>query len=136
VPEWNGTRPTSTATRFVGPGLGGHELAGLNMDMVGENSSCCHSRLQICRTPDSLPTAMDELVGAMAQMVDRLSIRTPRGSAPNELGAHALQRRSDHMMLIDRKIPAVMFSHEPTTRTTPATTRRTRWIRSSSNAAS
>ena len=82
VPEWNGTMAWIDAhPEAVGPALGGALLANLNLDMVGEDLERLHSRLILTRTPDSLPTALDELVGAMAQMVDRLQVRTPRGSA-------------------------------------------------------
>jgi aminopeptidase YwaD len=115
VPEWNGTQAYIDAhPELVGPELGGKVLAGLNMDMVGENLELLHSRLQITRTPDSLPTAVDDLVAAMAQMVDRLDMRTPRGGASSfNWALTPYSGGSDHMMLIDRKIPAVMFSHAP-----------------------
>ncbi|HEX5011904.1 MAG TPA: M28 family peptidase [Planctomycetota bacterium] len=115
VPEWNGTQAYIDAhPEFTGPGLGGTVLAGLNMDMVGENLELLHSQLQITRTPDSLPSPVDDLVGAMAQMVAALDVRTPRGS-PSTLNwaLTPYSGGSDHMMLIDRKIPAVMFSHSP-----------------------
>lgn len=115
VPEWNGTQAWIDAhPEFVGPELGGKVLAGLNMDMVGEDLELLHSRLIITRTPDSLPTAMDDLVGAMAEMVDRMEVRTPRGGASTfNWALTPYSGGSDHMMLIDRKIPAVMFSHTP-----------------------
>jgi hypothetical protein len=115
VPEWNGTQAYIDAhPEFTGPGLGGTVLAGLNMDMVGENLELLHSRLEITRTPDSLPSPVDDLVGAMAHMVAGLDVRTPRGS-PSTLNwdLTPYSGGSDHMMLIDRKIPAVMFSHAP-----------------------
>jgi hypothetical protein len=115
VPEWNGTQAyIDSHPEFTGPGLGGKVLAGLNMDMVGENLELLHSRLQITRTPDSLPTSMDDLVGAMAEMVDRTDVRTPRGGESTfNWALTPYSGGSDHMMLIDRKIPAVMFSHSP-----------------------
>jgi aminopeptidase YwaD len=115
VPEWNGTMAYIDAhPEFTGPGLGGPVVAGLNMDMVGENLELLHSRLILTRTPDSLPSPLDDLVGAMAQMVDDLDIRTPRGgSSTFNWRLTPYSGGSDHMMLIDRKIPAVMFSHAP-----------------------
>ncbi len=115
VPEWNGTMAWIDAhSEAAGPALGGPLLANLNLDMVGEDLERLHSRLILTRTPDSLPSALDELVGAMAEMVDRLDVRTPRGS----LGAFNWRLTpysggSDHMMLLDREVPAVMFSHAP-----------------------
>lgn len=115
VPEWNGTMAWIDAhPEAVGPALGGALLANLNLDMVGEDLERLHSRLILTRTPDSLPTALDELVGAMAQMVDRLHVRTPRGTASAfNWRLTPYSGGSDHMMLLDRKVPAVMFSHDP-----------------------
>lgn len=115
VPEWYGTMAWIDAhPEAAGPELGGPLLANLNLDMVGEDLERLHSRLILTRTPDSVPSPLDELVAAMAQVVERLDVRTPRGSssafhwrlAPYSGG-------SDHMMLLDRKVPAVMFSHAP-----------------------
>jgi aminopeptidase YwaD len=115
VPEWNGTMAyIDRHPELCGPELGGHVLANLNMDMVGENLELLHSRLILTRTPDSLPSCLNDVVQNMAEMVDAMDIRTPRG------GASAFNWRmtpysggSDHMMMIDRKIPAIMFSHSP-----------------------
>ncbi len=113
VPEWNGTMPYIDAhPELVGPALGGKFLANMNMDMVGENLDLLHSELGLTRTPDSNPSAVNDVVENMARMVDGMDIRTPRGSlsafnyriTPYEGG-------SDHMMFIDRKIPGVMFTH-------------------------
>jgi aminopeptidase YwaD len=113
VPEWNGTMPYIDAhPELVGPALGGSFLANMNMDMVGENLDLLHSELGLTRTPDSNPSAVNDVVENMARMVDGMDIRTPRGSlsafnyriTPYEGG-------SDHMMFIDRKIPGVMFTH-------------------------
>jgi hypothetical protein len=50
----------------------------------------------------------------MAQMVDRMEIRTPRGSLSEfNYRITPYGGGSDHMMFIDRKIPGMMFSHDP-----------------------
>lgn len=113
VPEWNGTMPYIDAhPEIVGPSLGGKFLANMNMDMVGENLELLHSKLLLTRTPDSNPSATNDVVENMAQMVDRMDIRTPRGSL-SEFNYRVTEYSggSDHMMFIDRKIPGVMFSH-------------------------
>ena len=113
VPEWNGTMPYIDAhPELVGPELGGKFLANINMDMVGENLDLLHSKMGITRTPDSNPSALNDVVENMAQMVDGMDIRTPRGSL-SEFNYRITQYEggSDHMMFIDRKIPGVMFSH-------------------------
>lgn len=115
VPEWNGTMAyIAKHNEMTGPALAGKFLANLNMDMVGENEELLHSKLILTRTPDSCPSVLNDVVENMAQMVDALDVRTPRGSlscfnwrmTPYSGG-------SDHMMFIDRKIPAIMFGHEP-----------------------
>ena len=99
---------------LVGPALYGKVLANLNLDMVGENLELLHSRLILTRTPDSLPSCLDDVVEDMAQMVDRTPIRTPRGGESTfNWRMTPYSGGSDHMMFIDRKIPAVMFSHDP-----------------------
>ncbi|MGA9120648.1 MAG: M28 family peptidase, partial [Bacteroidota bacterium] len=114
VPEWNGTMAYLDAhPEFAGPPLGGSVLANLNLDMIGENLELLHSRMIITRTPSSTPSILNDVVENMAEMVDGLNVRTPRGSLS------AMNYRitrygggSDHMMAIDRKIPGVMFGHE------------------------
>ena len=113
VPEWNGTMPYIDAhPELVGPVLGGKFLANINMDMVGENLDLLHSKMGITRTPDSNPSALNDVVENMAQMVDGMDIRTPRGSLSEfNYRITPYTGGSDHMMFIDRKIPGVMFSH-------------------------
>ena len=113
VPEWNGTMPYIDAhPEIVGPSLGGKFLANMNMDMVGENLELLHSKLLLTRTPDSNPSVVNDVVENMAQMVDGMDIRTPRGSL-SEFNYRVTDYSggSDHMMFIDRKIPGIMFSH-------------------------
>ena len=113
VPEWNGTMPYIDAhPELVGPALGGKFLANINMDMVGENLDLLHSEMGITRTPDSNPSALNDVVENMAHMVDGMDIRTPRGSLSQfNYRITPYTGGSDHMMFIDRKIPGVMFSH-------------------------
>jgi len=113
VPEWNGTMPYIDAhPELVGPALGGKFLANINMDMVGENLDLLHSKMGITRTPDSNPSALNDVVENMAHMVDEMDIRTPRGSLSEfNYRITPYEGGSDHMMFIDRKIPGVMFSH-------------------------
>ncbi len=113
VPEWNGTMPYIDAhPELVGPALGGKFLANMNMDMVGENLDLLHSELGLTRTPDSNPSAVNDVVENMAHMVDGMDIRTPRGSlSAFNYRITSYEGGSDHMMFIDRKIPGVMFTH-------------------------
>jgi aminopeptidase YwaD len=113
VPEWNGTMAyLDKHTELLGPSLGGKFLANVNMDMVGENLELLHSQLIITRTPDSMPSILDDVVQNMTEMTDGMNIRTPRGSqsAPN-YRIVPYGGGSDHMMFIDRKIPGIMMVH-------------------------
>jgi aminopeptidase YwaD len=113
VPEWNGTMPYIDAhPELVGPALGGKFLANLNLDMVGENLELLHSMLIVTRTPSSLPSVVNDVVENMAQMVDGMDIRTPRGSlSACNYRVVPYSGGSDHMMFIDRKIPGIMLVH-------------------------
>jgi hypothetical protein len=89
-------------------------LANANMDMVGENTELLHSRLILTRTPASLPSAFNDVIANMAAMVDRMNVRTPRGSlAAFNYRVTPYSGGSDHMNFIDRRVPGVMFSHDP-----------------------
>lgn len=115
VPEWYGTMAyIDKHPEMVGPGFGGKFLANMNMDMVGENLEMLHSKLIITQTPGSLPSCVNDVVQNMAMMVDRLNVRTPRGSLSTfNYRITPYSGGSDHMMFIDRKIPGMMFSHDP-----------------------
>ncbi|MFQ5632323.1 MAG: DUF4910 domain-containing protein, partial [bacterium] len=115
VPEWYGTMAyIDKHPEMVGPDLGGKFLANMNMDMVGENLELIHSKLILTRTPDSMPSVVNDVVENMAEMVDRMEIRTPRGSqSAFNYRVTPYSGGSDHIMFIERKIPGVMFSHSP-----------------------
>ncbi len=113
VPEWYGTMAyIDKHPEMTGPRLGGSYLANMNLDMVGEHPELLHSRMLITRTPASLPSAINDVVENMAQMVERMNIRTPRGSLSEfNYRVTPYSGGSDHMMFIDREIPGVMFTH-------------------------
>ncbi len=113
VPEWYGTMAyIDEHPEMVGPGLDGSYLASMNLDMVGEHPELLHSRMYITRTPASIPSALNDVVANMAAMVDRMNVRTPRGSL-SEMNYRITPYSggSDHMMFIDRKIPSMMIGH-------------------------
>ncbi len=115
IPEWYGTMAyIDKHPELKGKDLGGGFLANLNMDMVGENLELLHSKLILTRSPDSTPSVLNDVIENMAQMVDGMNIRTPRGSlSAMNYRVTPYSGGSDHMMFIDREIPAVMFSHDP-----------------------
>ncbi|MDI6766200.1 MAG: DUF4910 domain-containing protein [Bacteroidota bacterium] len=113
VPEWYGTMAYIDAhPELAGPAEGGKFLANINLDMVGENLELLHSKLYIIRTPNSVPSCLNDVVENMAAMVDRMNIRTPNGSQ-SQFNYRLVPFRggSDHLMFLDRKIPSVMLSH-------------------------
>lgn len=113
VPEWYGTMAYIDAhPEMTGPELGGSFLANMNLDMVGEHPELVHSKLILTRTPPSLPSCVNDVVENLAEAVDRLDVRTPRGSLSEfNYRVTPFSGGSDHMMFIDRKVPGVMFSH-------------------------
>jgi len=113
VPEWNGTMAyIDRHPEMTGPALGGTVLAHLNLDMVGEHLELLHTSMGITRTPASIPSALNDVVENMAQMVDRMNVRTPRGSqSAFNYRITPYGGGSDHMMFIDRKIPGMMIGH-------------------------
>ncbi len=115
VPEWYGTQAyIDKHPELAGPALGGRVLANVNMDMVGEHTELLHSRFILTRTPASLPAAFNDVIANMAAMVDGMNVRTPRGSLTAfNYRVTPYSGGSDHMNFIDRRIPGVMFSHDP-----------------------
>jgi len=115
VPEFYGTMAYIDAhPELAGPPLGGKVLANLNLDMVGENLELLHVRCELTRTPDSLPSVLNDVVENMARMVDGMEIRTPRGSlSVFNWRMTPFAGGSDHMAFIERKVPGVMFWHDP-----------------------
>jgi hypothetical protein len=115
VPEWYGTMAyIDKHPELAGPPLDGRVLANVNMDMVGEHLEVLHSSLVLTRTPASLPSAVNDVVANMAELVDALDVRTPRGSRSRmNWRVTPYSGGSDHMMFIDRKVPGVMLVHDP-----------------------
>jgi hypothetical protein len=115
VPEFFGMMAYLDAhPEMVGPSLGGHTLANINLDMVGEDLEIIHTRMILTRTPASIPSVVNDVVENMAEMVTRMNIRTPRGSLsfPN-IALTPYSGGSDHNIFIDRKIPGMMLGHSP-----------------------
>jgi hypothetical protein len=46
-------------------------VAGLNLDMVGQNQELCHSTLNLDRTPDSLPSYLNDFVFSLIEQTVR-----------------------------------------------------------------
>lgn len=113
VAEYYGTMAYIDAhPEMIGRPMGGDFLANINMDMVGQHLERAHSTMMIRRTPYSNPSILNTVVANMAEMLDHLEIRTPRGS----LSAHNFRVTpysggSDHTMFNALHIPGIMIGH-------------------------
>ncbi len=98
------------------PDIGQRAIAVLNLDMVGEDLFKTNSRLRITRTPESLPSFLNDLVENVAAQTAAANLVDPAGSknlfhyevTPYDPG-------SDHDMFNDSTVgvPAMMFGHWP-----------------------
>jgi hypothetical protein len=70
--------------------------------------------MNITRTPASIPSVVNDVVANMVHMVDRMNIRTSRGSLSQfNFRITEYQGGSDHAVFVDRKIPGMMIVHLP-----------------------
>ena len=98
------------------PDIGDRAIAVLNLDMVGEDLYATNSRLRITRTPESLPSFLNDLVENVAEQVAAANLSDPAGS--QNLFHYTMtsyEPGSDHDIFNDGTIgvPAVMFYHWP-----------------------
>jgi len=63
VPETTGT----IALLSAHPEMSSRLVAGMNLDMVGEDQEMCKSTLNICITPDSLPSYLNDMVMSVVE---------------------------------------------------------------------
>ncbi len=63
VPETTGT----IALLSTHPEMSKRLVAGINLDMVGEDQEMCRSTLNVCVTPDSLPSYLNDLVMSVVE---------------------------------------------------------------------
>lgn len=115
IPEFYGSMAyVDGHPELAGPECGGKTLANINMDMVGENLELIHTYMNITRTPASIPSVVNDVVANMVEMVDRMNIRTSRGSLSQfNFRVTEYQGGSDHAVFVDRKIPGMMIVHLP-----------------------
>ncbi len=92
-------------------------IAGINLDMVGENQELCKSTLKLDKTPDSLPSYLNDLVlNLMEQSEKEFDVSTDFGSSStfrHAVNAHS--GGSDHHEFVDSTIgvPCVMLLQWP-----------------------
>jgi len=122
--------------------LPSHLVAGINLDMVGQDQELCKSTLLLDKTPDSLPSYLNDLViSLIEQSVREFDPTTGFGSASTfryRVGAHT--GGSDHHEFVDSTIgvPCVMLlqwpdlyyhsSMDTMDKVSPQTLKRVGWI--------
>jgi len=92
-------------------------LAGINLDMVGQNQELCKSTLYLDRTPDSLPSYLNDYVyGLMEETTMEFDNRTPLGLASTfRYRSQAFSGGSDHAEFTEAttRVPCVMLLQWP-----------------------
>ncbi len=113
VPEFMGTVPYIQAhlerTR--------NTLAAINCDMIGEDLHKTGGRFGIYRTPDSMPTYLNDVVANFAGLAERLNLTSINGSThPFAWKSHPYSGGSDHVIFNDGalKVPSVMLNRGDT----------------------
>jgi hypothetical protein len=92
-------------------------VAGINLDMVGQNQELCKSTLNLDRTPDSLPSYLNDLVFRfMEESVKEFDTPSPFGSSSTfRYATGAFSGGSDHAEFTDSTIgvPCIMLLQWP-----------------------
>ena len=110
VPEYHGTM----AYLAKHPEFGKKGIAGLNLDMVGEDLGKTGSILVLTETPFSAPSYVNDVVAYAFSLADATSLFSPRGSRlPMNYRISEYYGGSDHEPLSDPTIgvPTVMLGH-------------------------
>lgn len=94
--------------------LGQRGIAGINLDMVGEDLHKTGAIMTLVRTPFSHPSFIGDVIENMIRYVDSIRVTSPTGSS-QKLNYRILNFRggSDHFMLSDPTIgvPSVSIGH-------------------------
>lgn len=113
VPETYGT----IALLYSHPNMISKLVAGINLDMVGEDQEICKSTLVLDKTPDSLPSYLNDFVfNLIEQSVKEFDPVTVFGSASTfRFTEIAHTGGSDHHEFVDStiKVPCVMLLQWP-----------------------
>jgi hypothetical protein len=92
-------------------------VAGINLDMVGQDQELCRSTLNLDRTPDSLPSYLNDYVfGLFEESVKEFDKRTTFGSSSTfRYNTGAFSGGSDHAEFTDSTIgvPCIMLLQWP-----------------------
>ncbi len=92
-------------------------VAGMNLDMVGQNQEICKSTLNLDRTPDSNPSYLNDYVFSLLERsVEEFDHKTSFGSASTfRYSINAFSGGSDHAEFNDStfRVPCVMLIQWP-----------------------
>ncbi len=99
------------------PDLAQRLVAGIDLDMVGQNQELCRSSLNLDRTPDSCPSYLNDYVyGLMEQMVEEFDHPTTFGSSSTfRYRSNPFSGGSDHAEFTEptTHVPCVMLVQWP-----------------------
>jgi len=113
VPETFGT----IAYLYHHPDLSPKLIAGINLDMVGQNQELCKSTLNLDKTPDSNPSYINDYVFSLfKQSIEEFDPKTVFGSASTfRYSINAFSGGSDHAEFNDStfNVPCVMLLQWP-----------------------
>jgi hypothetical protein len=113
VPETLGTVAYIASQKDVSRRM----VAGINLDMVGQNQELCRSTLNLDRTPDSLPSYLNDFVfGLIEQTVKEFDYETRFGlSSTFRYRTNAFSGGSDHAEFTEAttRVPCVMLLQWP-----------------------
>ena len=96
-----------------GPELGGDVLANLNLDVVGTDLELLHSRLNVTWTPQSISSALTDVVAHMARYVDGMEKEPPAGHSNFNYRITPFHGGGDHLIFNDGmiRVPSVLLGH-------------------------
>ncbi len=95
--------------------IGERGIAGINLDMVGEDLFKTHSYMTLVRTPFSNPSFIADLVERLIRHIDGIRVYTPTGSDQQfNYRVSSFRGGSDHFMLSDPtvNVPTVSLGHQ------------------------
>ncbi len=110
VPEMHGTVAYLSANQD----LGQRGIAGLNLDMIGENYALCRSGFNLTCAPYSVPGYINDVIVNLLPWLDSRDLFSPTGSRyPFQYRVRPFSGGSDHVMFNDSAfaVPTPMFGH-------------------------
>jgi len=110
VPEMHGTVPYLAQHQDIGE----RGIAGLNLDMIGEDYSLCESTFNFTRSPYSVPGYINDLCVSLLGWVEGREFFSPRGTKYRfNPRVHNYSGGSDHVMFNDSffSVPTPMLGH-------------------------